>query len=417
MWLKIKHTLFANFGLKIIALLLAIILWFVVVNVDDPTRSASFTATVSVINEDVLTEQGKYYTIPDNNASVTFRVTAKRSIIERLSNSDFTAVADMNYLREDNTIPIEITADAYASQVTISAQKHYLTIEVGDNMENRFVVSAETTGTPPEGSAVNEITVTPNVIEIAGQDTAVSQIDHIAVSVDVSDRSNDFTETAVPVLYDAGGNVLDTTGLSLSADTVEVSVDMVSTKSVPITVETSGELPSEYTLDSITTSPSEVTIIGESDLINDITAITIPSTVINLSEITADVSTTVDITTYLPDGVSVLNLPDEVVTVEVKLSGEISKTFTVPTANLSVLNLGDELDAEFDRKNIKVTITGTESKIDALSAEDITGTVDADGLLAGNHTIEVSFNLEDGLTAETTTVRLTITEPETDEEE
>lgn len=41
-----------NFGLKILAVVFACVLWLAVVNIDDPVTTRSFTTTVSVENND-----------------------------------------------------------------------------------------------------------------------------------------------------------------------------------------------------------------------------------------------------------------------------------------------------------------------------------------------------------------------------
>ena len=88
---RLKSALTHNVGLKIGAFFGAVLLWIIVVNVDDPSQSKTFTTNVQMVNEQILTEQGKYYNIPENGNTVSFRVSAKRSIMERLSASDFTA--------------------------------------------------------------------------------------------------------------------------------------------------------------------------------------------------------------------------------------------------------------------------------------------------------------------------------------
>ena len=50
-----------NFGLKLLAALFAVILWLVVVNIDDPKISQRFSATVVIENAEYLTDQGKYF--------------------------------------------------------------------------------------------------------------------------------------------------------------------------------------------------------------------------------------------------------------------------------------------------------------------------------------------------------------------
>ena len=158
MKIRIRRALTSNLGLKVLALFFAIVLWLVVVNVENPTRTKTFTAKVQVLNGSALTDEGKYYTVKDDDYTISFRVTAKRSVMDKLTNDDFSATADMNY-REDTRVPINLTAKQYASKVSISAQKYYLSITVGNMKSTSFVVEGKATGTPANGCTVGDITV------------------------------------------------------------------------------------------------------------------------------------------------------------------------------------------------------------------------------------------------------------------
>ena len=81
---KLGRSITNNFGLKILATIFAIVLWLVVVNVDDPKITKSFTTTISIENANALRDMGKYYEIVDDRNTVTFSVSAKRSLIEDL---------------------------------------------------------------------------------------------------------------------------------------------------------------------------------------------------------------------------------------------------------------------------------------------------------------------------------------------
>ena len=83
-----------NLGLKVLAALFAFILWVVVINVDEPVRTVPYTVSVKTENEDYITSNGKYFELLDGNNTVTFNVSAKRTYQEKLSNADFSAVAD-----------------------------------------------------------------------------------------------------------------------------------------------------------------------------------------------------------------------------------------------------------------------------------------------------------------------------------
>ena len=394
MWMKIKKALTANIGFKILALVFSIALWMIVVNVDDPEQTKTFTATVQVINENVLTDQGKYYTLTDGN-TVSFRVTAQRSVLERLSSSDFTATADMNYLEDDERIPVDITVNRYASSVRISAQRLYLKVEVGDEMDARFSIRGETTGDPADGFAVDEVSVVPNVISVRGPAEYVSKIESVRAYCDVTGRNMDTSETVVPVFYDADGKEVDTTRLQVSVDTVDVYVEIVSVKEVPIVVETSGSLADGLELTGITTDPATVMIKGESSELNRVTNITIPASVISLSDITQDLTTTVDITSYLPDGVTLLDSQDAQVSVKVGVAGETTQEFDVPVDNISVRNLERGYTTSFSASTVKVSITALQSELSRLSANSITGYVDVSGLVPGTYNLPITMNLDE----------------------
>ena len=411
MWMKIKKALTANIGFKILALVFSIALWMIVVNVDDPEQTKTFTATVQVINENVLTDQGKYYTLTDGN-TVSFRVTAQRSVLERLSSSDFTATADMNYLEDDERIPVDITVNRYASSVRISAQRLYLKVEVGDEMDARFSIRGETTGDPADGFAVDEVSVVPNVISVRGPAEYVSKIESVRAYCDVTGRNMDTSETVVPVFYDADGKEVDTTRLQVSVDTVDVYVEIVSVKEVPIVMETSGSLADGLELTGITTDPATVMIKGESSELNRVTNITIPASVISLSDITQDLTTTVDITSYLPDGVTLLDSQDAQVSVKVGVAGETTQEFDVPVDNISVRNLERGYTTSFSASTVKVSITALQSELSRLSANSITGYVDVSGLVPGTYNLPITMNLDEDYQVGQATIQITITASE-----
>ena len=74
-----------NLGLKVLAVLFAIALWIVVVNIDDPVKPAQYTISVTQDNMDYLTSNGKYSETLGGKNTVTFTASAKRSILEKLN--------------------------------------------------------------------------------------------------------------------------------------------------------------------------------------------------------------------------------------------------------------------------------------------------------------------------------------------
>lgn len=409
---KIRDFLTKNWGLKILAVILSIILWIVVVSVNDPIEKRNFTAKVSLVNQETISDQGKYVSVADSSLSVTFRVSAHRSVMDRLSNSDFIATADLDYLDEDGKVPIQITCSAYSqAQVKIIGATHYLEVEVGKKQSKKFMINATTKGTPADGFAVKEATVTPNVVTVEGPASIVKTIDHVNAVADVDGISEDVTEKVVPILYDSDNNEINTTRLTLSTTTVNVSVTMESVKTVPIEVSdpTSGQLPSGVTIDSITVDPDEASLVGDAENLNQISKIEIPFSVLDVSSNDESFSTTIDITSYLPEGVSLSDDAKSKVTVKVNYKTETEKTVDVPTDNLTVKNLPDGYEAAFEDSTVSIVLTGYQDDLSSISDSELTGSVDASGLSEGEHKVSVELTLPDGVKAQNVSTKITIT--------
>ncbi len=399
-----------NVGLKIMALLMAIVLWTVVMRTNDPEVDKNFTTAVNIINEDALTSQGKYYTLTTGN-TVTFRVTAKYSYMEKLAGTDFTAVADMSNLESNSRIPITITANRYANNIQIANSKSmYLYVDVGEEGSQRFVVTGSTKGECADGYAVNSLTVSPNVITVKGPVDVISSIVSAGVVTDVSGVTSDLTESVIPQFFDKEGSLVDTTKLSRSVNTVNVAVDVVNVKEVQVQVRTSGALAEGLYLDNITLTPSVIKVKGEPDAVNSVSVISLPADLVNLSNVAASYSTVVDITSYLPKGVTLVDKSKSSLNLDVNLVGNKTAAFAIPTSQIYVHNLGEGLEARFENETVSVQITGSNANLAELSnnMDTITGYIDAVGLSEGAYELPLKLNLGKAYSAKTINARIVL---------
>lgn len=212
-----------NLGLKILALVFAVILWLVVVNIDDPTQTKTFTTSVAIENEEAITNMGKYYEIENGSNTVSFKVSAKRSILRMLNNTDFRVVADMSRIEDMSRVPIDISATRYTSYITFPSKMPYLEVSIEDLQTKQLVINAEYVGTPAANCAVDSVSLlTGNVIKISGPQSVVSTIDSARAVINVEGVSVSITDSVVPVLLDKEGNPIDTTKLTLSVQTVNI---------------------------------------------------------------------------------------------------------------------------------------------------------------------------------------------------
>lgn len=303
---KIGNVLFHNLGLKIVALVASIILWFVIININDPEITRNFSSAVVIENQEALYDQGKTYEVVGGNTAY-FTVRAKRSVMKNLSESDFRATADMVNLQDSNKVPINVSALRYNGQLEITKITKYLDIATEDLQSGQYIISAEWTGEPAPGYVVDTLTVTPNVLKVSGPESIVSRIDRVVATVSVSDITSDISDSVIPQLYDKNGNVIDTTRLTLNLSSVVVRAEISSVKEVGITAEAGGVPAEGYQVSDVMYSPEMIEVKGDTAVLNALSTITIPPEVLDVTDATEDVAVMIDITAYLPDGVTLVD--------------------------------------------------------------------------------------------------------------
>ena len=100
-----RERLTHNFGLKLLSLALAILVWIVVLSIEDPVYTREFSdISVTEVNGDQITEAGKAYSYVGGN-TVSVKVKGKTSVVNRLSKDDLLAVADRFYSQVRNRQP------------------------------------------------------------------------------------------------------------------------------------------------------------------------------------------------------------------------------------------------------------------------------------------------------------------------
>ncbi len=391
---KIVKWITNNFGLKILAVVFASVLWLAVVNIDDPNTTRSFTTTVSVENADYLTGIGKYYEILNNSNTVTFKVSGKRSYLERMANVDFRAVADLERIENFNKVPIEIVPQRYNGYVTVSSKVYYLEVEVEDLISKPFVISVETEGDAAEQHAIGDTSVSPTLLRVSGPASIVNSVDRAVATVNVEEMSEDITDSVIPVLYDKEGHEVNTQDLSFNIQNVMVSVKILDTKEVTLNFQTSGTLPEGYAYVGIEYHPQTVLVKGVASVLNTVNSIAVPREVLDLTDATGNLETEVDISSYLPGGVSLVESSQSKISVVVKIEKHETRKFAVPTANITVSNLSGRYGVEFLTDTVEVELEGLSSELEALDAATLTGSIDVAGMTEGEHTVNLALNLD-----------------------
>ena len=113
-----------NFGLKLLSVGLAFVLWVIVAQISNPVGTVTFSnVQVTLINADQLELQGKVYQVLDQTDIAKVTVRAPESVISTLSASDITAIADLAEISEDGTVPAGERDGSSAGRRTVCGRR------------------------------------------------------------------------------------------------------------------------------------------------------------------------------------------------------------------------------------------------------------------------------------------------------
>ena len=401
-----------NVSLKLLSLGFAVLLWIVVVSIDNPVMTLPFSPiTVDVVNADIMESEGKAFELSDSSRSIGISVKAERSVLSELSRDDFVAVVDMENI-EGNRVPIEVKATRYADKIqSITPRQKYATVLVENLKSQQFKIQVVTTGEAPEGYAVGSSSLTTNVVRISGPESIVSTIDRAEVHVNVSNMTSEIHSIEKIILYDKNGSTVDASTLTFSITETEVTVDMWKTKEIAVRAGYTGNPAAGYAVSgTMKQSFSSVLVKGTDSALSEVSSISIPSNLLNIEGATGKVSKAINITGYLPAG---LYLADSEENYELVLTVNIealqAKEIEVPASNISIVNVPEGLSASLSESvtAVKVAVTGLATNLAEINAASITGTVDVaalkqqkgvDTLTANVYDANVVFSLPAGVT-------------------
>ena len=413
-----KYKLTTNLGLKVIAFIFAVFLWFIVVNFDNPVGSSTFRdIPVQILNDDIITSAGEVYQV-EGDRTVTVVVYATREVRQKLTSDNIVATADIKQI--DSTgrlVPIEVTINGFSGEsVTAEAIPRNLTIQREKSGKKVMSLTVDTEGVKlADGYILGDASVEPDQVTITGAESVLDQVDRAVAQVDeVEGVSEDSVLPASLVLYDANGNELNQTQMSnnLGEEGLSVSVEVMKVKGIPVVFDVEGSPAEGYKYSGCVSTPESVQVCGKSEDIDKISEIDVPASVIDISGASEPIEMSVDITPYLPEGVELVdeNSGNVKVTVKIEQEGTLSVDFMV--SSIRINNLAENLQVSYEPDaEITFRFTGDEDLLDTLDISNAVSVDLSDYDRPGTYDIPVKVNLPAGISQDgQVTVQLTLAE-------
>ena len=429
-----KQKLTHNLNLKVLAVLFSVIIWVVVVNIDDPIKSVQFNdVSIDVLNQQILTDKNLVGEIVEGQETVDVTVSGRRSVIEDLSKDNISVTADCKDLNDTNTLALKVSSNKYSGEIdTMKPEFDKVELNVEELKRIQKVIQVETVGIPADDYIIGDYSISLNRVNIEGPKSVIDKVQLAKVQIDVEGATNNVSASAPIILYDALGERVDSSRLKMNLDNINVGQEILYTKTVDVVCNYSGEPESGYkATGEMQITPSRVTLAGLRSVLDNINQVTIPATAVNISGQDSTFKTTVNVFNYLPSGIE--SADDSfrgTVSVSVDIEKETSKTFSIYFNKISFEGLPAGLSAEIQNgfesaldNKVEVTVNGLLKDFENVNPSDIKVEADWDKFMEDNRitqinkgmfTVPLKVTLPDGLhTEDVLKLRIRINDDET----
>lgn len=384
------HKFFVNnAGMKLVSVIIAIIVWAVIINIDDPYKTRSFNVEVETINESALNSVNKVYEVIEGNTAVV-KVKGKKSVVDRLGASDIRATADLADLSAVNAVAIQPSLRKILPSDVFLECSQVLRVSLENRESKQVKVNVIASGEPSEGYTLGECTAKPNMIEVSGGESAVGQIASVRVFLNVNGATEDFTKKLVPVAYDEDGNKVESATLSFSNSIVRVFAQILEDKAVPVKVKIIGEPANGYEYVSTDCLPEKVEIAGTSRRLSRISSLVIPIDISGMTTASSKLEQDIYISDYLPEGITPV-AGFENVSIRITLEQVIKKNIEINTSSIGFSSLANGLKAEITggTDTASLLVSGRASVLNSINSTNISAYVNCNGLVEGVYTLPV----------------------------
>ena len=362
-----------NLGLKIVALVFAILLWAYVLVALNPVRSKSID-DVPITLEGYTDLLSRNLILVNSDLGLAdVEVNATITNHSDLDASRITCRASLSTISAAGTyrLPLSVTVQSNLGTVA-SVDPRTVTVEVDNLIVKTVPVKLELTGTLPEGYEVMAESMV-STITLEGAARYIEPTVRAVATVDMTGRTENVEESVNVVFYDKDDNEVAVVTRSQNTPNVTVRVTVSAYKLVNIHPEVTLEDDIYYT--SINqVSPASVVIYGNSETLAAIDAVSTQSLVLPAERGVV----TRDLALVLPEGVSLKRGQSSSVTLNAVVTEKTGETTL--EAPLIYAGLGNDLViADGAPTFMTLTVSGPLKQVEQVTPESLTVKVDLAG--------------------------------------
>ncbi len=370
-----RKKLTNNLGLKFLSIALAIIGWFMVVDVVNPLVESTVEVPVEMINEEILTKADlTYEVVGKKTVAVTYQVRSRDR--HRIKSSDFYASADLADLYDvTGSIPVNVEISNREIRAMIEGTPEtkpgVVRIQTEELQKKKFDIIPHISGEVEEGYAAGSVQVRPEQVYVTGPVSVVGQISSVGIEIDLSGAGGDVSGGAKIVLYDANGNqqpdLMDE--VSLSRAEAEYKVSVLKVKTLGLDFQVSGDVAHGYRFTGVDSDIRSIPVEGLKSVLASLSTLVIPADLLNIEGATGDVIVEVDLAKLLPENISITKDTPSTATITLRVEALVQRTLTFDTDALELEGAQEEFEYAFETDKASVRIQGLAEDLDSIGPD------------------------------------------------
>lgn len=384
---SVRYTKFFNIFARVAAVVIAFGIWVYATENDTVVSST----TVSGIPVQLIESSDTVLSVISGyNNTVDVVLEGKKGTIRSITADDIKATADVSAITTSgrHTVAVNITAPDGTNVVSQSLSSIFVYLDSTTSVSVPVRVRYSTYMLD-DGYELGDAVPSASQITVSGPEDVLKTVEAAEVSLDLGHISGSVSVTGNIVLVGKDGEEITNPYLKLQTSSVQVSVPVYITKTLPLTVGFKyGYLDDSNSKVSIT--PSQITVKGEASVLNKLTELSVAT--IDEKHVQSD-SMVYEIVP--PDGVY-LSSADQTATVSIEHIGTELKSIVID--NFTVEN-PNGLKYELQSKSITVAIRGPSFILTYITADSITATVrlNFDKAVSGTSTVPVEIAINNTL--------------------
>ena len=385
-WLlgKMKH----NWGLKLLSLFFAILLWNSAVVDADPVRPQTYSdIPITVVGSEQLAE--KDLALVDSISSYAKNVKVTVNINRsQISNYDETSIGiQLDLSRINGVGPHEIRLISTSANVD-KIEPASITVEVDERANRVIPVECEVVGTLSEGYHRGPLEVSPNAIQVEGAKSIVEKIEKAYTRLDITDKTESVNVPKEYTFIDSTGSAIEASALKVSFDSVVLKMSITPKKTLLISPTVLGQdgIKEGYQIADIVADPSTVVVTGDAELLEGLTSVQLEG--IQIAAGQYENVFMQDLKIQVPTGITVLGVDTASVLVQIE---EIMSEKEFENVEVELRNVPEGLKAVDFSAQVNIKVIAPATIIDNLAANHITVYVDMTGAEAGDSTLPLLY--------------------------